>query len=398
MAVRGDQNRLRQVLTNLVSNAIKFTETGGVNISWKRVSKPTKVAPYIPPKTETESKTQSGNLSNSQNTTKKQEGVSERRSKEEEIVEGGRREGLPRNGSSSSSSSTRREREREEEGGRSPIVDDIAKEMGLRINTGKRQPIVDNNPKTPTKTWFEVRVTDTGIGLSPEQQGRLFKSFSQADSSTTRRFGGTGLGLAICKGLVNAMGGDIWIESEAGCGSTFAFNIALFPAREASKFFCEGENDENRMLKKSTRPLTPSKSLKTEGQSLLVLVAEDNLVNQMLIKKMLRHYGHQVELVGNGRLAVEAVQKKPYDMILMDLQMPIMDGLTATKTIRNLRLPVSKMPIYALTADVLTKASESLEQMGLDGYLTKPIDWDSLSGVIKQVVLARNESRGSMCV
>lgn len=108
---------------------------------------------------------------------------------------------------------------------------------------------------------------------------------------------------------------------------------------------------------------------------------------------ILLHYVAQVELVGNGLLAVEAMQKpeKLYDIILMDLQMPVMDGLTATKAIRALESSVSKIPIYALTADVLTKANGTLEEMGLDGYITKPIDWDSLSRVIQQVVLSRDK-------
>eukprot|EP00850_Spirogloea_muscicola_P001750 SM000006S19515 [mRNA] locus=s6:1254355:1258703:- [translate_table: standard] len=241
--------------------------------------------------------------------------------------------------------------------------------------------------------WFEVRVTDTGIGLTPEQQGRLFKSFSQADSSTTRRFGGTGLGLAICKGLVNAMGGDVWVESEAGKGSTFAFCIPLLPALEPARFappagaVSAGGPDSCQML--PARPLTPTKSLEgLEGCSLQVLVAEDNAVNQMLISKMLRHYGHRVEVVGNGRLAVDAIVAAPpgtYDMVLMDLQMPVLGGLDATKAIRALPPPRCATPVFALTADVLTQAAGSLADMGLDGYLTKPINWESLSKVIEGV-------------
>ncbi|CAK9859606.1 unnamed protein product [Sphagnum jensenii] len=272
MAVRGDPNRLRQVLTNLVSNAIKFTERGGVTISWQQA--------------------------------------------------------------------------------------------------------------TDGRIWFEVRITDTGIGLTQEQQGRLFQSFSQADSSTTRKFGGTGLGLAICKGVVAVMGGAIWVESEAGKGSTFAFCVPLRPTLNPAKYFPE--------------PDVPSphkvKSVRTKGQSLLVLVAEDNTVNQLLIRKMLKHYGHEVELVANGQLAVEAIQTGHHDMILMDLQMPVLDGLSATKAIRALGGCASSVPIYALTADVLTKGRETLEAMGLDGYLTKPINWESLSQVINKVM---NGKRGS---
>ena len=134
--------------------------------------------------------------------------------------------------------------------------------------------------------WFEVRVTDTGIGLSKEQQGRLFQSFSQADSSTTRKFGGTGLGLAICKGVVEAMGGRIWVESEAEVGSTFVFCVPLRPA------FTPCTELEN--IPSSPEGHRKEVNLKAKGSTLRVLVAEDNKVNQLLIRKMLKHYGHEV--------------------------------------------------------------------------------------------------------
>lgn len=134
-------------------------------------------------------------------------------------------------------------------------------------------------------TWFEVRVTDTGIGLTKEQQGRLFQSFSQADSSTTRKFGGTGLGLAICKGVVEAMGGRIWVESEAGVGSTFVFCVPLRPAFNPCTELENIPSPEERRKKAN---------LKAKGRTLRVLVAEDNKVNQLLIRKMLKHYGHEV--------------------------------------------------------------------------------------------------------
>lgn len=137
--------------------------------------------------------------------------------------------------------------------------------------------------------WYEVRVTDTGIGLTKEQQGRLFQSFSQADSSTTRKFGGTGLGLAICKGVVEAMGGRIWVESEAGTGSAFVFCVPLRPAINICKYLPEGAVP-------SHQGHGMDSNLKAKGRTLRVLVAEDNKVNQLLIRKMLKHYGHEVPL------------------------------------------------------------------------------------------------------
>eukprot|EP00271_Cylindrocystis_brebissonii_P010191 TRINITY_DN26300_c0_g1_i1.p1 TRINITY_DN26300_c0_g1~~TRINITY_DN26300_c0_g1_i1.p1 ORF type:complete len:1584 (+),score=282.14 TRINITY_DN26300_c0_g1_i1:688-5439(+) len=478
MSVRGDPNRLRQVLTNLVSNAIKFTETGGVSISWEKVDKPKRVVPgkALPASTtmtavaeeateEEEATNTGGETSHSRNSEGTFSSCNDLTQLEEQAIEDIAEEGrlsrisseTDRSGDdrlsrvsseadrsvddseeqmgqkSSPSSSTESLRRLSAGAGRSLSVpetsssnpleeeargrrksigggadeeDKLVKERGLRINTRPREPEVaaeEAKPESPAKTWFEVRVTDTGIGLTPEQQGRLFKSFSQADISTTRRFGGTGLGLAICKGLVNAMGGDIWVESEIGCGSTFAFNVALLPAKEevkvetaiAPKTSSASPAGGKTTERSSTRALRSKSGAVKDSSGLLVLVAEDNSVNQMLIRKMLRHYGHQVECVGNGQLAVDALQWKSYDMILMDLQMPVMDGLTATRTIRNLDSPAARMPIYALTADVLTKAAGTLEEMGLDGYLTKPIDWDSLSGVIQQVVVNRKQAEGA---
>jgi len=386
MAVRGDPNRLRQVLTNLVSNAIKFTERGGVTISWQQVpgftgppvSTPKEIemvdADHIKP-TEVQA---GGEIRHVRLSGCKEDMQHDQESPSVSVMEdklhlvsrlnpfakgADKESGTVHNSDYSEKS------------------DEIMKEDSLALDDNKIEQ--DSEVEAPDgRIWFEVRITDTGIGLTQEQQGRLFQSFSQADSSTTRKFGGTGLGLAICKGVVAVMGGAIWVESEAGKGSTFAFCVPLRPTLNPAKYFPE--------------PDVPSphkvKSVRTKGQSLLVLVAEDNTVNQLLIRKMLKHYGHEVELVANGQLAVEAIQTGHHDMILMDLQMPVLDGLSATKAIRALGGCASSVPIYALTADVLTKGRETLEAMGLDGYLTKPINWESLSQVINKVM---NGKRGS---
>lgn len=150
----------------------------------------------------------------------------------------------------------------------------------------QEQAEISNDTDPDTQMWFEVRVTDMGIGLTQEQQSRLFQSFSQADSSTTRKFGGTGLGLAISKGLVEVMGGKIWVESEFGKGSTFAFCVPLRAA--VNLISC---------LPEPGPPSPPqAKPFRLKERSLHVLVAEDNSVNQLLISKMLKHYGHEVSL------------------------------------------------------------------------------------------------------
>lgn len=166
------------------------------------------------------------------------------------------------------------------------LLDTLGEDGEGSVNNEEQQELDESFDKMPM--WFEVRLTDTGIGLTREQQGRLFQSFSQADSSTTRKFGGTGLGLAICKGVVEAMGGRIWVESEAGVGSTFVFCVPLRPAFNICKYLPEGG------IPSPEGQREEDCSGKAKGRTLRVLVAEDNKVNQLLIRQMLKHFGHEV--------------------------------------------------------------------------------------------------------
>lgn len=374
MAVRGDPNRLRQVLTNLLSNAIKFTERGEIKIIWKRVDEM-----ILPTGQDNPDVVQATNVLADQGHVQdeKAQNVHFEFPKPPEHSDTGLEKAAKGVRDPSSIESRHQPLQLEcdmrdaDYAESDTLFDTIGEDGEGSVNM--------EGPFEKPPLWFEVRVEDTGIGLTKEQQDRLFQSFSQADSSTTRKFGGTGLGLAICKGVVEAMGGRIWVESEVDVGSTFVFCVALRPALSPCKYlydadFLSPEGDKR------------ESNWKVEGRTLRVLVAEDNKVNQLLIRKMLKHYGHEVELVGNGQLAVDKIQNGQYDMVLMDLQMPVMDGLSATKAIRALSGRVADIPIFALTADVLTQGRESLGAMGLTGYLTKPINWDDLSDKINQIV------------
>jgi two-component system, sensor histidine kinase len=209
-------------------------------------------------------------------------------------------------------------------------------------------------------------VTDTGIGIPHDKQEMIFEPFSQADGSTTRKFGGTGLGLTICARLVAIMGGIIWLESEAGRGSSFHFTTRFKPQTNAGDVPGNGEEPTG-----------------TEGEvqsgPLRILVAEDNPVNQRLVMRLLEKRGHLATLATNGREAVEAAANGDYDLILMDLQMPEMGGLEATAAIREQEVASGKRhPILALTAHAMKGDEERCRVAGMDGYLTKPLGSEAL--------------------
>ena len=203
---------------------------------------------------------------------------------------------------------------------------------------------------------FEVR--DTGIGIPPEARGRLFRSFSQADASTTRRYGGTGLGLAICKHLVERMGGEIGFESEPGRGTTFCFTVRLeeVQAPEAGPLPAEVPG--------------PAPSGPPRGR---VLVVEDNAVNQMVARALLARQGCLADVAGSGREAVEATSRVRYDLVLMDCRMPDLDGFEATRLIRRREGAGRRTPIVALTASVSAADRDECLAAGMDDYLGKPI-------------------------
>ncbi len=220
---------------------------------------------------------------------------------------------------------------------------------------------------------FRIDVKDTGVGIPAEAQSKLFRRFSQADSSTTRRFGGSGLGLVICRQLAQLMGGGVGLQSEVGKGSTFWFTIRC-DMGEAPV-----EHPHNALGKSNGKNL----------MKLRILVAEDNAVNQLVAQTMLTKAGHDVVVVENGREAVEAVQESKFDVVLMDVQMPEMDGPTATIKIRQLPKPVSEICIIALTANAMAGHREEYLSVGMDDYVTKPIDPRQLFAAMARVTKNR---------
>lgn len=212
-------------------------------------------------------------------------------------------------------------------------------------------------------------VSDTGIGISDVEMTRLFKSFSQVDGSITRKYGGSGLGLVISKRLVEMMGGTIWVESQKGKGSVFTFNIELGITEAMT----------------STVDLIAAPQI-AMGRKLRVLVVEDDRVNQMVTVRLLQKAGYQTEIACNGREALDKLADEKYDLILMDIQMPEMDGIEATRQIREREHGNGHLPIIALTAHALQGDREKFLKAGMDGYVAKPFSKDKLFGEIERVI------------
>ena len=215
-------------------------------------------------------------------------------------------------------------------------------------------------------------VADTGIGMDADQAASLFQPFKQADISTSRKYGGSGLGLAICKRLVEAMGGSIDISGRVGKGTTVRFSVNVTPDHGG------GQKQKRSRTRKN---LTQSVEVAHK-----ILVAEDNETNRLLISTMLTRIGYVVDVVENGALAVEALRNKPYDIVLMDMQMPVMDGMEATKTIRNSKSPYSNVPVIALTADVVVDHQQTYFDAGVNAIVGKPVNWDDLVHEINRQV------------
>ncbi len=226
------------------------------------------------------------------------------------------------------------------------------------------------------KRIFLFKVIDTGIGIPEEGVQRLFKSFSQVDISVTRKYGGTGLGLAISKNLVELMNGEIGVESEEGKGSTFWFTAKLeVMSHEEVEALQQQEKENHRS------------DAQSEIRSSNILLAEDNLINQKVAMAHLKKFGHKVTIANNGIEAVDYFSKFKYDLILMDIQMPEMDGLVATKLIRDFEKENNereRTPIVAMTANVMTEDVKKYMDQGMDDFIGKPFKADELKKIFQK--------------
>ena len=222
----------------------------------------------------------------------------------------------------------------------------------------------------PDQGVLAFSVADTGIGIPSDRRDRLFKPFSQVDSSTTRNYGGTGLSLAISDRIVRMLGGEIILESTPGKGSVFSFTI--------NAAFSQSENAPIPLPLPEPAPASPVRTLR-------ILVAEDHPINRELISLILESRGYTPDLAENGRLALEAALRQPYDLVLMDLQMPVMDGFQASREILS-QVGAHKRPtIYALTANVYPEDRQRAAEAGMLGFLAKPVNTQELFTVIDSI-------------
>jgi hypothetical protein len=221
---------------------------------------------------------------------------------------------------------------------------------------------------------FEVK--DTGIGIPLEKQSTIFEAFAQADGSMTRRFGGTGLGLTISSRLISLMGGAISVESVPGHGSSFRFNIQAEPADEPSQTPDQSTAALSRLPDRLAR------------RAVRALLVEDNPVNQKVVLRLLQRHGHEATIASNGREALQALIDAEFDIVLMDVQMPVMTGLEATEAIRRTERGTGRrIPIVAMTAHAMTGDKELCMASGMDGYLSKPVRLNDLLETLDRFAL-----------
>lgn len=240
------------------------------------------------------------------------------------------------------------------------------------------------NQEADTEAYIKFSVTDTGIGISPEKQHLIFESFNQADSSMTRKYGGTGLGLAISSRLSELLGSRIYLESVPDEGSTFWFVVIAKLAP-----------DKNSEIPSAASLISPSENAVRLPPGVRVLLAEDEPINQTLAIALLKKMGTSVTAVANGREVLRELRAHKYDLVLMDLQMPLLNGFDTTRAIRELDGPAAITPIIALTAHARTEDKQKCLQAGMDDYISKPIDFSQLETTLYRQ-LSHRQNRFSL--
>ncbi|MEH2251064.1 MAG: ATP-binding protein [Nostoc sp.] len=239
-----------------------------------------------------------------------------------------------------------------------------------------------NHSSAANTDEIQFSVKDTGIGIPHDRLERLFKAFSQVSSSITRQYGGTGLGLAICKQLCELMGGRIWVESELNVGSTFYFTIAASVIPEES-----GVRSQESFLLSPSKSVPVSSSPSPDSHKLRILLTEDNLVNQKIALKQLKSLGYSADVANNGKEALQLLEKIPYDLILMDCQMPVLDGLETTKEIHRWQessFASGRRPVViAMTANAMKEDKQMCLDAGMDDYLSKPVMKENLAAMLE---------------
>ena len=239
--------------------------------------------------------------------------------------------------------------------------------------------------KRTDMAYILLSIKDSGVGIPMDKWETIFATFSQADPSTTRRFGGTGLGLAITRHLIELMQGRIWVESFEGIGSSF---YCILPFKRVKDM----NGDDVSKIRQEEAKQKRRELLRTDAQKILdILLVEDNPDNQMLFTAYLKKSLHKVHVVENGQAAVDILQKKNFDLVFMDIQMPILDGLSATRTIRQWEASENKQketsqhtPIYALTAHAMKQEIENTSAAGCNGHISKPFKKEDIFDVINK--------------
>lgn len=247
---------------------------------------------------------------------------------------------------------------------------------------GKITLRVSADTEQRTRSMVQFEVIDTGIGIREEHVSGLFEAFSQVDASHSKRYGGAGLGLALSKRIIESMDGKLGVESRFGEGSTFWFAVPLGIEENISGYWLLIDEE-----KRVTESHTGVSHKEVRRKSLKVLVVDDNLINRQFAIHFLNELGHQSGVAENGAEALEQVGREAYDLVLMDIQMPVMDGYEATRKIRELEGPAATVPIYAMSADDDTATTQAARDAGMDGFIGKPIERRTLEKILQAIPL-----------